>query len=720
MARKRAKRPAKKPARAPNALTLKQARETAAALRAAVRAGYGADHTHGQHTAKSMAAKQLGLGRDALNNRIRVIKQHYPQVKLPDVPAHRRGSRQEKFAAMPPIDRVREHLRKGDRTTEYLRGITGLGERDVKRIIEKLREEGFNLHQFGERWSIEKAPPLPKAPTLGKMPTLVSRKDNTFLIGASGDQHLCFPPRTPITTSDGEKPIRSIAPGDLVLTHKGRYRPVSAVHVRSHNGRFIRIRFRGTVKNGVNDKASLMCTPEHPVLVVRDGVEGFLPAREVTQGDCVRGLGARCKYCSAQTSPWMTTCEEHDPFVRATWDGARKQRQQRHLEGIGTRHWHEDIEPEMLKWQANGYRVIPVDRCRPDFIAIKDGSVMAVEVEAPSSGYRPRPLLEKYDWSDHRKFYDDIICVEVDRRTHKMNRTHRVVPQNEHGFIGLPVTSVESVSTRPTVVYNLSVEEDETYVAKRCVVHNCSRYERLDVLNDLYNRFEKAKVQAVYNTGNWIDGEARFNKHDITVHGMEAQCRYLARHYPARPGFKTYAVAGDDHEGWYGQREGVDIGRFAERIMRDVGREDWVHLGFMEAYIRLVNANTGKSAVMAVVHPGGGSAYALSYSIQKIIEALDGGEKPAVGLYGHYHKLWAGNIRNVWCVQTGTTKDQDPFMRKKKIDAHVGGVIVRMEQDPRTGAIIGFEPNMIRYFNKGYYADRWSYSQPVRLPHRAP
>lgn len=286
---------------------------------------------------------------------------------------------------------------------------------------------------------------------------------------------------------------------------------------------------------------------------------------------------------------------------------------------------------------------------------------------------------------------------------------------------------IETTQALPTGPHNLKdmpvlrSRRDNTFcIGASGDQHLGSKYERLDVLNDLYDRFAKAKVQAVYNTGNWIDGEARFNRHELKVHGMEAQCRYLAKHFPHRKGIKTYAVAGDDHEGWYSQREGVDIGRFAERIMREEGRDDWVNMGFMEGYVRLVNANSGKSSVMAVVHPGGGSAYALSYSIQKIIEGLDGGEKPAVGLYGHYHKLWAGNIRNVWCVQTGTTKDQDAFMRKKKIDAHVGGVIVKMEQDPATGAIIGFEPNMIRYFNQGYYANRWSYSDNVALPKRAP
>ncbi len=167
------------------------------------------------------------------------------------------------------------------------------------------------------------------------------------------------------------------------------------------------------------------------------------------------------------------------------------------------------------------------------------------------------------------------------------------------------------------------------------------------------------------------------------------------------------------------QREGVDIGRYAQRVMEDAGRDDWVDVGYMEAHFVLRNANTGASAVMALVHPGGGSAYAISYSIQKIIEVLDGGEKPAVGVYGHYHKLWAGNIRNVWCLQSGCTQDATPFMRKKKLAAHVGGAIMDLEQDPDTGAIIGFTPKMLRYFVRGYYENRWSHHGPVNLPERA-
>lgn len=248
--------------------------------------------------------------------------------------------------------------------------------------------------------------------------------------------------------------------------------------------------------------------------------------------------------------------------------------------------------------------------------------------------------------------------------------------------------------------------------------HLGSKYSRLDVLNDLYDQFAAQEVDRVFNAGNWIDGEARFNMHDLLVHGMDAQLRYLAENYPKRPGIVTYAVAGDDHEGWYCQREGVDIGRYAENVMRDRGRTDWVDLGYMEAFIRLRHAQSGESTMLHNMHPGGGSAYAISYTVQKIVESYAGGEKPAVLLAGHYHKLGYNVVRNVHCIQTGTTEDQTPFMRKKKLEAHVGGGVCELTQDPRTGAIKSCKVELFTYFVQSYYNHRWSHSGGVQLADR--
>ena len=249
-------------------------------------------------------------------------------------------------------------------------------------------------------------------------------------------------------------------------------------------------------------------------------------------------------------------------------------------------------------------------------------------------------------------------------------------------------------------------------------LHAASKYCRWDVREDLVRRSEKRGCQAIFDTGNWIDGDARFNQFDVEERGMERQLQLLADRHP-KTDLEIYAIAGDDHEGWYAQREGVNIGRYCQTVMRQAGHK-WTDLGYMESHVRLKNANTGKSQVMAVNHPGGGSAYALSYRPQKIVESLEGGEKPAVMLIGHYHKLECVIVRNVWVIQTGCQQDQSPFMRKKGIDAHVGGVIVTLEQDPKTGAIIGCTPEILRYFNKDYYSvsGRWSHHGAVKQPPR--
>src|SRR3569623_651727 len=50
--------------------------------------------------------------------------------------------------------------------------------------------------------------------------------------------------------------------------------------------------------------------------------------------------------------------------------------------------------------------------------------------------------------------------------------------------------------------------------------HLGSKYERMDVLNDLYDRFAAEGITHVFHAGNWIEGEARFNRTDVHVHGM--------------------------------------------------------------------------------------------------------------------------------------------------------------------------------------------------------
>jgi hypothetical protein len=268
-------------------------------------------------------------------------------------------------------------------------------------------------------------------------------------------------------------------------------------------------------------------------------------------------------------------------------------------------------------------------------------------------------------------------------------------------------------SQRPTGHQLISDTDGEIAFAAIGDTHLGSKYERLDCLNEFYDEVARRGFKTVLHAGNWIDGEAPFNKHDLSVHGMDPQLQYLAKHYPARPGVETWAIAGEDHEGFYSRREGVDIGRYAENVMRQNGRDDWQNLGFMECFLPLVHAGSGAQSKLCLMHPGGGSAYAISYAPQKIVEGFDGGDKPAALVLGHYHKASYNLIRNVHTIQVGCFQDQSLFMRKQKIAAHLGGFFVRMSLDQGSGAILECTVTFRHYFVKGYYEGRWSQHGPV-------
>jgi hypothetical protein len=234
--------------------------------------------------------------------------------------------------------------------------------------------------------------------------------------------------------------------------------------------------------------------------------------------------------------------------------------------------------------------------------------------------------------------------------------------------------------------------------------HIGSKYERLDVLNALYDRFESYGITKVYNGGNMIDGECRFNKYDIYVHGANDQVKNLIDKYPQRKGIVTEFVTGDDHEGWYVQREHINIGQMIEDEAKRSGRNDLIHLGYMERDIEYKQARG--SSIIRVIHAGGGSSYAHSYTAQKYVEALQGGEKPAIILVGHYHKYNHSYPREVHVIQGGCTEDQTPFMRKNKIQAMVGGVVLWIKQN-ELGIFTSVKVEWIPFYDRRFYKYQW-------------
>lgn len=347
----------------------------------------------------------------------------------------------------------------------------------------------------------------------------------------------------------------------------------------------------------------------------------------------------------------------------------------------------------------------------------KDEAMQAARASAHPLDDQVLDLLKK---KSAPRTIEDIADL-VDRGPRAVNESIARLRQTGYNVVssigrrgGIVLDAVAKPAGMDVIIHDLSEYSGKWVKFGVCGdKHLCNMQSRLDVMKLLYDLYEEEGITTVYDTGNWIDGESHFNKSELLVRGMDAQIAYWAEHHPQRTGITTKYVAGDDHEGWYQQRECIDIGRHAMLLARSWGRIDLEYIGYAEALIELKAARG--SRMMMVNHPGGGASYAISYKGQKYVESLQGGEKPAIVIQGHYHKFNIGYPREVWVVDSGTCCDQTLFMRKKQLQAHVGGQIIELLQAP-DGRITRFRVEFLPFYDRGFYGDqRRRFGLPAKL-----
>lgn len=203
--------------------------------------------------------------------------------------------------------------------------------------------------------------------------------------------------------------------------------------------------------------------------------------------------------------------------------------------------------------------------------------------------------------------------------------------------------------------------------------HIGSRFERLDALHTFFDYCEKEKIDRMIIVGDILDGWRVYSGHefDLYAHGLERQIGILEKEF----GKKKYKFAVDficgNHDLSFRKLCGVNVGTEIS------GATHWRHLGDEYASL-IILPSKGLRIKIDVSHPGStGSAYALSYRPQKIIDALTGGAKPDMLVIGHYHKAeYLPMYRNISAIQAGCFQAQTPYMESKGIAAHVGGWIV--------------------------------------------
>lgn len=184
---------------------------------------------------------------------------------------------------------------------------------------------------------------------------------------------------------------------------------------------------------------------------------------------------------------------------------------------------------------------------------------------------------------------------------------------------------------------------------------------------------KKEKVDFVACTGDIFDGWYQNRPSSIfeqNAIGFDQQMK-LAVEELSQLEVPLLFITGNHSYNTFVRGAGVEAGPYLEDKLNAKGMEA-KYLGNADGTIKI-----GKS-ILRLLHPDGGTAYALSYKPQKIIESMESGHKPNVLAIGHFHKADYMFYRNVHCFQTATLCGQTKFMKGKGLAAHKGFWLVEM------------------------------------------
>lgn len=217
-----------------------------------------------------------------------------------------------------------------------------------------------------------------------------------------------------------------------------------------------------------------------------------------------------------------------------------------------------------------------------------------------------------------------------------------------------------------------------------------SKYAQLTYLQEFYDICFSEGITDVYHTGDLTDGLKMRPGHEYELYEISADEMRddVIKNYPKRDGITTHFITGN-HDASIYKHVGYDIGQAIS-----IFRPDMKYLGRDCATINLT-----PNCTLELRHPWDGTAYALSYKMQKMIEAMESDSKPNILAVGHYHKAEYLFYRNVHALQTACFQGQTPFTRGKGISVHIGGWLVTVHVDKDNGTIKRFIPEFIPFYN---------------------
>lgn len=221
--------------------------------------------------------------------------------------------------------------------------------------------------------------------------------------------------------------------------------------------------------------------------------------------------------------------------------------------------------------------------------------------------------------------------------------------------------------------------------------HIGSIYYDSDLMTRAANEFEKEKVDFVIHVGDVCEGHyegyRKGSVFELTHIGGDNQIKYAVEELnKINRNIPLYFITGNHENNTFFKLTGFEIGKTIEDMV-----ENSKFLGNAEGIIDLPYDKK-----IMLLHPDGGSSYAISYKPQKIAESLEGGKKPNILHIGHFHKSEYLDYRNIHIVQSGCLQSQSKFMKGRHLSAHKGFWI--MDVDVTKNGINQIKPTWYKEF----------------------
>lgn len=271
----------------------------------------------------------------------------------------------------------------------------------------------------------------------------------------------------------------------------------------------------------------------------------------------------------------------------------------------------------------------------------------------------------------------DVLCDKLDKSPKRVRallqraQAAGLPIHVEHDFVGVslpqPRDDVQETNISPII-------GERTRIAVISDTHFGSKYCMRGAIKDFIAYAYSKGCRVVLHVGDILDGDYRHGKFEMTHMGLSAQVRDLEKNLPTYEDLTYHAITGN-HDFTFTEESGVNVGEHIKSHFLSKGRHDFFCYGDRGAFIDIMGA------VVHLWHPKQSPGYAVSYQLQKKIEAYAPGDKPQILLTGHWHRFGLIEERGVQAIACPTFQSGGSAFSKSLTSGApaIGGLILEWD-----------------------------------------